>query len=235
MTDIEPKMVTQSEIAKLKQQITDLTTENKTLKEKEKLYIDFGMNMYYYALERFDEVAIANMYNICTNCVKAHPGNDITNVIKCCLDKKESSRDYIYCRECWYRNKYAHDIENCYKCGAEFIKCVKCSKIQTNYSESLQCCFLDKLATGQIVKCHYCDKYCIAGKEECWNCYNYLCVCDICNKAYQTYEEETQCCQDIKQASDNFIECESCNVFNKKTTGDKLTCKYCEIEIPSSN
>ena len=76
------------ELEKLKQQIIELMRENTQLKEKEKLYINFGMNMYYYTDKRFSKTYIATVYNICEECGCAHPGNSI-NAFTCCFQEKE--------------------------------------------------------------------------------------------------------------------------------------------------
>lgn len=213
------------ELEKLKQQIIELMRENTQLKEKEELYINFGMNMYYYTDTRFSMTDIATMYNICGECGCAHPGNSI-NAFTCCFQEKESSGIYIYCRDCRDPNKPKNS--SCDSCFSDIYKC-NCGAIygEKTMQEYLQCCQQEKLASGKFVKCPYCSKLVNTGYDTCEFCNNDLCICDICEKPYQDYEEESKCCEDRKMSSGDFIHCKSCGIINKMPTSDKLNCKYC--------
>lgn len=225
MTD--PESIS-SELIALKQQLVELEQENTELKEKQQLYIRFSKKM----LNSVDCIAdkdIAEEYNMCTTCARMHPC-DITNVFKCCLEKKQA-RGRIYCPNCWSRGRLLEN-NKCNVCDSDIYKCEGCNALYLDEDELLQCCPDEKVASGKLVKCPFCSKAISKDINYCIFCREDISLCEICKKIYKTDEEESKCCADIKLSSGDFIMCKSCNIIiNKKLTKDNLTCRSCVILV----
>lgn len=216
----------ETELAALKQQIIDLTRENTELKANEKLYVNFGRDMLFYVRDRFSDKFIAKNYKVCVICSRAHLGG-LDDIYKCCLSKKQSIYG-IYCPECWTSTSLSSN-NTCKKCGSTIYKCNVCGLVHLDEDELTQCC-------KKKINCPSCNKLTAVDLLSCIFCFDEFCFCEICNKIYQTYEEETNCCTQEKLRSGDFIVCKSCTLINKKPTPgkptpDKPTCKWCEEEL----